>query len=122
METLIISGQRPSCTVSDSMSSSRSSTSSKISMDHVNQVLNRLRKKQVRESTANNYICAWRHLNKFIIGLDYRGYLSWEEKTALFGAFLVDGGVQSSTLKSYFSAIKYILNRMVMHGMKIKPC
>ena len=34
---------------------------------------------------------------------------SWEEKTALYGAYLVDNGVQSSTLKSYFSAIKHIL-------------
>ena len=32
-----------------------------------------------------------------------------EEKTALFGAHLADEGVQSSTLKSYFSAIKHIL-------------
>ena len=35
--------------------------------------------------------------------------MSWEEKTALFGAYLVENGVQSSTLKSYFSAIKHIL-------------
>ena len=35
--------------------------------------------------------------------------ISWEQKTALFGAYLVDTGVQSSTLKSYFSAIKHIL-------------
>ena len=34
---------------------------------------------------------------------------SWEEKTSLFGAFLVSQGKQSSTLKSYFSAIKFIL-------------
>ena len=51
----------------------------------------------------------WRNLNKFILNLDQRVKLSWEEKTALFGAYLVDNGVQSSTLKSYFSAIKHIL-------------
>ena len=34
---------------------------------------------------------------------------SWEEKTALFGAYLVDNGIQSSTFKSYFSAIKHVL-------------
>ena len=51
----------------------------------------------------------WRHLNKFIINLDSKENLIWEEKTALFGAYLVDSGVQSSTLKSYFSAIKHVL-------------
>ena len=34
---------------------------------------------------------------------------TWEEKTALFGAYLVENGIQSSTLKSYFSAIKHVL-------------
>ena len=52
----------------------------------------------------------WRQLNKFIINLDCNcNSLSWEERTALFGAYLVDKGVQSSTLKSYFSAIKHVL-------------
>ena len=49
-------------------------------------------------------------MNKFLIRLDYHDQsLSWEERTALFGAYLVESGVQSSTLKSYFSAIKHIL-------------
>ena len=46
-----------------------------------------------------------------MIKLDYKDNLSWEDKTALFGAYLVDGGVQSTTLKSYFSAIKFILKQ-----------
>ena len=29
----------------------------------------------------------------------------------MFGAYLVDGGIQSSTLKSYFSVIKHILKQ-----------
>ena len=41
--------------------------------------------------------------------MDSKITASWEEKTALFGAYLVDNGVQSATLKSYFSAIKHIL-------------
>ena len=57
------------------------------------------------------YLSVWRHLNRFIISLYTTVRLSWEEKTALFGAYLVDGGVQSSTLKSYFSAIKHILKQ-----------
>ena len=103
-------GQRKTCRVYD-LESSSSSSSSKISVDHVNKVLERLQNRQTRDSTVNNYLSVWRHLNKFLINLDTRCNLSWEEKTALFGAYLVDGGVQSSTLKSYFSAIKFILKQ-----------
>ena len=74
-------------------------------------MLERLKNKQIRKSTAENYLSIWRHLNRFIIKLDTRDNLSWEEKTALFGAYLVDSGVQSSTLKSYFTAIKHVLRQ-----------
>ena len=52
----------------------------------------------------------WRHFNKFLLNLD-RNVISksWEQKVALFGAYLVDKGNQSTTIKSYFSAIKCIL-------------
>ena len=80
-------------------------------MQHISNILERLQNRQTRDSTAANYLSVWRHLNKFIISLDYRDNLSWEQKTALFGAYLVDTGVQSSTLKSYFSAIKYVLKQ-----------
>ena len=53
----------------------------------------------------------WRQLNKFVIRLDQKENLTWEDKTALFGAYLVDKGIQSSTLKSYFSAIKFVLKQ-----------
>ena len=59
----------------------------------------------------NNYLGIWRQLNRFVISLDSRMNLSWEDKTALFGAHLVENGVQSTTLKSYFSAIKFILKQ-----------
>ena len=74
-------------------------------------VLERLQNRQTRDSTTANYLSIWRHLNKFIIRLDTQKSMSWEDKTALFGAYLVDGGVQSSTLKSYFSAIKHVLRQ-----------
>ena len=50
----------------------------------------------------------WRHFNKFIIQLD-RKQSMWEDRLVLFGTHLVDIGTQSSTIKSYFSAIKHIL-------------
>ena len=77
----------------------------------MNQVIERLKNKQTRDSTSANYLTIWRQLNKFIISLDTRENLSWEDKTALFGAHLVEKGVQSSTLKSYFSAIKHVLKQ-----------
>ena len=91
--------------------SSKSSHSSKISLEYVNTVLTRLQNRQTRNSTLDNYLSVWRQLNKFVINLDFREHLSWEQRTALFGAYLVDNGVQSSTLKSYFSAIKFILKQ-----------
>ena len=107
----LIAGQRKVCRVND-IASSKSSQSSRISYEYVNTVLDRLQHKQTRESTSDNYLGIWRHLNKFLINLDYNhGNLTWEEKTALFGAYLVDGGVQSSTLKSYFSTIKHVLKQ-----------
>ena len=110
--------------------SSKSSTSSKISIEHVSSILDRLQSRQTRKSTSENYLSIWRHLNKFVISLDTRENLSWEQKTALFGAYLVEGGIQSSTLKSYFSAIKHILkldgyqwnDKTMMLDALIKSC
>ena len=107
---MCVVGQRTKCKISDS-ESSKSSQSSRISYEYVNNVLERLKNKQTRDSTANNYLSIWRHLNRFLISLDSRQNMSWEDRTALFGAYLVDGGVQSSTLKSDFSTIKHILRQ-----------
>ena len=110
----IILGQRKQkkrTSIGDESSSQYSSNSSKISVQYLNSILEKFKNRQTRDSTINYYLGIWRHLNKFIISLDTRENLSWEEKTALFGAHLVDGGVQSSTLKSYISAIKFILRQ-----------
>ena len=105
-----ITGQRRQFTkYAESTGSKSSSTSSKISSSHINNILERLKGQQTRKSTSDNYLGIWRNLNKFLLDLDCKLLSSWEEKTALFGAYLVDKGVQSSTLKSYFSAIKHIL-------------
>ena len=73
--------------------------------------MERLKNRQTRSSTSATYLSIWRHLNKFILRLDHREKIYWEDRTALFGAYLVDKGVQSSTLRSYFSAIKHILKQ-----------
>ena len=50
----------------------------------------------------------WTKFNNFVIKLDYKPP-TWEERIALYCGYLIEKGVQSSTLKSYISAIKCIL-------------
>ena len=70
--------------------------------------MEKLKGQQTRSSTMKNYLSIWRHFNNFLIRLDKR-QPSWEENLVLFGTHLVELGSQSSTIKSYFSAIKHIL-------------
>ena len=102
-----IAGQRRS---KKSDTSTASSYSSKISVSHINQVMEKLRSSQTRKSTADNYHAIWRQFNKFLINLDTcQLHTSWEDRLILYGTHLVDTGAQSATIKSYFSAIKHIL-------------
>ena len=86
------------------------STSSKstILIRVMQNILKDLRMKTTRCSTARNYYGIWRKFNQFLIKLDDRPF-TWERRVALYGAYLVSKGTQSSTIKSYFSAIKRIL-------------
>ena len=59
-----------------------------------------------KKSTRNNYHQIWTKFNKFIIRLD-RVPDTWEERTSLYCTHLISNGeIQSSTIKSYVSAIK----------------
>ena len=71
-------------------------------------ILERLKSMKNQESSKDNYLMIWRRFNNFVIQLDVKPVL-WEDRASLFGAFLVDQGIQSSTLRSYMSAIKGIL-------------
>ena len=71
-------------------------------------ILERLKCCKNRESTNKMYLSVWRKFNNFVIKLDVKPKL-WEDRASLFGAALVEDGFQSSTLKSYISAIKRIL-------------
>ena len=89
--------------------SSSSSASSQISSKAMELILEKLKCNHNRESTKKNYQGIWRKFNCFIIQLDKKPE-SWEERVALFLAYLVEhGGIQSSTLRSYTSAIKSVL-------------
>ena len=88
-------------------SSSRSS-GSVISSSHMEQIIDKYRLKRIRQSTTDNYIAVWRLFNKFLIRRDRRP-TKWEDSLALYCAYLIENGNQSSTVKSYVSAIKSIL-------------
>ena len=72
------------------------------------QLVERLKCKSVRSTTAKTYLSVWRSFNKFLILLDRRPD-SWEERTILFIANLIDRGAQSATITSYKSTIKNVL-------------
>ena len=87
---------------------SSTSGSSKISTAAVEKIIMRLKNQQNRTSTCKTYLRIWRQFNKFIINLDRKPAL-WEDKTTLFIGYLINKGTQSSSIKSYVSAIKRIL-------------
>ena len=85
-----------------------SSTSSSISSRYITNLLEEFKTKQNRKTTGKNYYNVWKNFNRFLIQLDYKPK-TWEERAAWYGAYLVDKGVQSSTLRSYISGIKKTL-------------
>ena len=89
-----------------------SSGSSKISSSDLERIVKQLIYRQHRDSTSRNYLSVWRKFNKFLISLDKMPIL-WEDRTTLFIGHLITNGMQSSTVKSYVSAIKKTL---VMDG------
>ena len=107
----------------------KSSNSSRISTECMNRIICSLKNKQNRESTARNYLVIWRLFNAFIIKLDKRPD-NWEDRINLFVAYLINDGKQSSTIKSYISAIRTTLridgqildeDKMILKSM-IRSC
>ena len=101
----------------------------KISTEQLRLIMERLKANQNRKSTQANYLGIWRVFNKFLLKLE-EVPLSWNDRISSFGAYLVDKGYQSSTLRSYVSAIKNILNTdgieleddKIMLGTLVKAC
>ena len=91
-----------------------SSEASSISTHGMEKIVNQLMMKQHRDSTAKKYLAVWRQFNKFVIQLDRKPKF-WEDRTTLFIGYLINKGMQSSTVKSYVSAIKETL---VLDGYK----
>ena len=72
------------------------------------QIVDDLRHQQYRDCTKRNYYAVWRVFNQFFIRLDYKPS-NWEDRLTLFVGFLIQSNKQSSTVKSYISAIKAVL-------------
>ena len=87
-----------------------SSTSLTISTKEIQRIVDKLQYQQHRDSTKENYLGIWRHFNQFYLRLDVRPD-NWEDRLILFVAYLIEDGKQSSTIKSYVSAVRTVLKR-----------
>ena len=92
------------------------STNSSISTAAMEDIIEKFRFKNVRNSTKTNYFSVWRSFNEFFIKLD-REPETWEDRLVLFVGYLIDSKKQSQTIKSYISAIKLILRN---DGVELK--
>ena len=72
------------------------------------QLVQHLLGKQNRSSTMRTYLNIWRQFNNFVISLAVKP-ASWEARTTLYIAYLIEQGRQSSSIKTYVSAIKKLL-------------
>ena len=85
------------------------SDTSRVSLQDLRLIIEKLKCSQYRPSTAKMYLGVWRQFNKFLMRLDTLPE-SWEDKTLLFIAHLVhDRKLQSTTVRSYITAIKRML-------------
>ena len=91
------------------------STNSSFSTRDMQMIVDRLRSQQYRDSTKKNYYVVWRLYNKFVIQLDNKP-TNWEDRLTLFIGYLIDSKKQSSTVKSYISAIRATLQEI---GVKL---
>ena len=55
-----------------------------------------------------NYYTVWKLFSKFCLRLDVKPK-SWEDRTTLFVGYSIENGKQSSTVRSYVSAVKNVL-------------
>ena len=81
---------------------------SRISVDRLETILDNLLNNQTRSTTRVTHHRIWRSFNQFLVKLDKK-LKFWEARATLFLTFMISKGAQSSTIKSYLSAIKCIL-------------
>ena len=90
---------------------SNASDSSTISRKHIENIIEELRNGAHQDSTKHTYHKVWTSFNKFLIRLDDIPS-RWETRVSLFTAYLIKHEeLKSSTVKTYISAIKAVLQR-----------
>ena len=94
---------------------SSSTASSQISTKDIERAIDALKDQRHRSSTRQNYYTIWKIFNKFVIRLD-RKPTSWDHMLTLFVGHLIDSGKCSTTVKSYVSAIRAVLQNI---GVKL---
>ena len=84
------------------------STGSSISTKYLQQIVDKLKHKNIRESTDRVYYQIWKQFNQFFIKLDIKPR-SWEDRIVLFVGYLIQKNRKSNMIKSYISAIRSVL-------------
>ena len=85
-------------------------SSSSISTAGLESIIERLRYQTNRSSTQKVYYQVWKSFNQFFIRLDVKPK-KWEDRLVLYVGHLVDQQRKSTTIKSYISAIRYVLRQ-----------
>ena len=85
-----------------------SSTSSSISHQEMERIVDKLKSGRCRDTTKKNYLAIWRIFNQFFIKLDDKPS-DWESRLTLFVGYLVNSNHKSATIRSYISVIKAVL-------------
>ena len=88
--------------------STSSTTTSTISTIGIQRIIEKLKNQQHRDSTRKNYYTVWKIFNKFYIKLDIKPS-NWEGRIQLFIGQMIVENKQSSTIRSYLSALRAVL-------------
>ena len=82
------------------------SDKSKFSTKYISNLMEKLKCNKHKKSTAKTYHGIWKRFNEFVLKLDHIPR-RWEERLSLYCLYLIEiVGLQSSTIKTYVSAIK----------------
>ena len=84
------------------------SSSSTISSSAIREIINKLKVQGRRSSTRHNYHTVWKLFNNFFIKLDQKP-AKWEDRLILFVGFFIENGRKATTVKSYISVVKAVL-------------
>ena len=85
------------------------SDNSRLSVKHLEEILDDLKTGGNRCTTKKTYYGIWKNFNKFLIRLDHIPR-NWVNRVAIYCAYLIDiSHLKSATVKSYVSAIKAVL-------------